>query len=158
MIRRPPRSTLFPYTTLFRSLPASTHSRICSIWGFNAMRFLESAILPPAPSCLSTRSLLMLCVKLLIDELLMIPGAFYHLAGLRGAPSQRLSSTFFLIRGARSITAPALGSCGFLAGTALLGHTGGVLGLGVLYPSRLLALCGILTGSAVRGQVPRARL
>jgi len=23
MIRRPPRSTLFPYTTLFRSLPAS---------------------------------------------------------------------------------------------------------------------------------------
>src|SRR3712207_8259430 len=24
MIRRPPRSTLFPYTTLFRSIPAST--------------------------------------------------------------------------------------------------------------------------------------
>src|SRR5258705_7296934 len=24
MIRRPPRSTLFPYTTLFRSLPSST--------------------------------------------------------------------------------------------------------------------------------------
>src|SRR2546429_4294681 len=24
MIRRPPRSTLFPYTTLFRSLPAAT--------------------------------------------------------------------------------------------------------------------------------------
>src|SRR3712207_3091479 len=90
MIRRPPRSTLFPYTTLFRSLPASTHSRICSIWGFNAMRFLESAILPPAPSCLSTRSLLMLCVKLLIDGLLMMPGAFYHLAGLRGAPAAAL--------------------------------------------------------------------
>src|SRR3712207_7507072 len=28
MIRRPPRSTLFPYTTLFRSRPA--HSRNCS--------------------------------------------------------------------------------------------------------------------------------
>src|SRR5258707_2863758 len=27
MIRRPPRSTLFPYTTLFRSLP-----RACDIW------------------------------------------------------------------------------------------------------------------------------
>src|SRR2546430_7617717 len=26
MIRRPPRSTLFPYTTLFRSRDASTHS------------------------------------------------------------------------------------------------------------------------------------
>src|SRR2546422_2244749 len=25
MIRRPPRSTLFPYTTLFRSLPVSSH-------------------------------------------------------------------------------------------------------------------------------------
>src|SRR5918998_3182369 len=79
-------------------LPASTHSRICSMWGFNAMRFLESAILPPAPSCLSTRSLLMLCVKLLIDELLMLPGAFYHLARLRGTPPQRLLRTFFPIR------------------------------------------------------------
>src|SRR3712207_7025748 len=27
MIRRPPRSTLFPYTTLFRSAPASAASR-----------------------------------------------------------------------------------------------------------------------------------
>src|SRR5438874_3268711 len=27
MIRRPPRSTLFPYTTLFRSLPTSTVGR-----------------------------------------------------------------------------------------------------------------------------------
>src|SRR2546430_9186206 len=26
MIRRPPRSTLFPYTTLFRSAPAAPHS------------------------------------------------------------------------------------------------------------------------------------
>src|SRR5947209_17016314 len=31
MIRRPPRSTLFPYTTLFRSRPASRQrERICS--------------------------------------------------------------------------------------------------------------------------------
>src|SRR2546429_6773060 len=28
MIRRPPRSTLFPYTTLFRSAPMSTRGRI----------------------------------------------------------------------------------------------------------------------------------
>src|SRR5438874_8291051 len=27
MIRRPPRSTLFPYTTLFRSLPGRRHRR-----------------------------------------------------------------------------------------------------------------------------------
>src|SRR5260221_4757072 len=31
MIRRPPRSTLFPYTTLFRSVPAAAASRLrCS--------------------------------------------------------------------------------------------------------------------------------
>src|SRR2546430_5815551 len=29
MIRRPPRSTLFPYTTLFRSPPARAHCRPC---------------------------------------------------------------------------------------------------------------------------------
>src|SRR2546426_2588272 len=28
MIRRPPRSTLFPYTTLFRSLPAALSDRV----------------------------------------------------------------------------------------------------------------------------------
>jgi len=28
MIRRPPRSTLFPYTTLFRSLPISRRSSV----------------------------------------------------------------------------------------------------------------------------------
>src|SRR5256885_13001742 len=28
MIRRPPRSTLFPYTTLFRSRPAADHDRV----------------------------------------------------------------------------------------------------------------------------------
>ena len=28
MIRRPPRSTLFPYTTLFRSTPAALNSKI----------------------------------------------------------------------------------------------------------------------------------
>src|SRR2546426_6275525 len=30
MIRRPPRSTLFPYTTLFRSIPASPSAPLCS--------------------------------------------------------------------------------------------------------------------------------
>src|SRR5215208_1413758 len=30
MIRRPPRSTLFPYTTLFRSASAGTGSRRCA--------------------------------------------------------------------------------------------------------------------------------
>src|ERR1041384_7313089 len=37
MIRRPPRSTLFPYTTLFRSLPAS---RLRTLRGFTLIELL----------------------------------------------------------------------------------------------------------------------
>src|SRR2546426_2804263 len=33
MIRRPPRSTLFPYTTLFRSIPSSCVRRAWNRWG-----------------------------------------------------------------------------------------------------------------------------
>src|SRR2546426_8056731 len=36
MIRRPPRSTLFPYTTLFRSLPEALH--LCLQWRLSAFR------------------------------------------------------------------------------------------------------------------------
>src|SRR5687768_18288318 len=32
MIRRPPRSTLFPYTTLFRSTSTSQFGKIHSVW------------------------------------------------------------------------------------------------------------------------------
>src|SRR3712207_7234955 len=42
MIRRPPRSTLFPYTTLFRSDQA-TGSRTCSS---SARRIAQIALLP----------------------------------------------------------------------------------------------------------------
>src|SRR2546429_5248897 len=41
MIRRPPRSTLFPYTTLFRSEPDSTYVR--------NPPFLENVTLEPEP-------------------------------------------------------------------------------------------------------------
>src|SRR2546421_4390098 len=46
MIRRPPRSTLFPYTTLFRSLPLfmeATHAATC----FAVTTTLMSAIVKP---------------------------------------------------------------------------------------------------------------
>src|SRR5260370_16582979 len=53
MIRRPPRSTLFPYTTLFRSAPArghrpafgpspSTHSTRAGLCGLKAMARMRS--------------------------------------------------------------------------------------------------------------------
>src|SRR5256885_11191021 len=40
MIRRPPRSTLFPYTTLFRSQYGSNQTGNLTVW----------SITPPAPS------------------------------------------------------------------------------------------------------------
>src|SRR2546430_10269599 len=39
MIRRPPRSTLFPYTTLFRSLPAYTKTPGGAIISSNELRY-----------------------------------------------------------------------------------------------------------------------
>src|SRR3712207_9245223 len=36
MIRRPPRSTLFPYTTLFRSVPAAVHAVAVALAGAGA--------------------------------------------------------------------------------------------------------------------------
>src|SRR5438445_9290189 len=38
MIRRPPRSTLFPYTTLFRSITARGHGRSLALQQSNARR------------------------------------------------------------------------------------------------------------------------
>src|SRR2546422_8423245 len=45
MIRRPPRSTLFPYTTLFRSLLASGRIQLSSAWSTRScLRLCRSAI------------------------------------------------------------------------------------------------------------------
>src|SRR2546422_5015128 len=46
MIRRPPRSTLFPYTTLFRSLRHAEHAR--RVRGPSANLRLSRRLLPPA--------------------------------------------------------------------------------------------------------------
>src|SRR5258708_40295131 len=45
MIRRPPRSTLFPYTTLFRSLTSTTEQwAVVAVQGPNARRVLETLV------------------------------------------------------------------------------------------------------------------
>src|SRR5258706_3672464 len=49
MIRRPPRSTLFPYTTLFRSLcvefvPESHVDHVCGVWAMAGRADLERAL------------------------------------------------------------------------------------------------------------------
>src|SRR3712207_7658584 len=58
MIRRPPRSTLFPYTTLFRSLWVATHC--CgggSRWTPRCSGVTSRSRQPPSPSLLpGTRS------------------------------------------------------------------------------------------------------
>src|SRR5258708_14705839 len=43
MIRRPPRSTLFPYTTLFRSVLSWIWCFLESFWGHKEMRFMVAA-------------------------------------------------------------------------------------------------------------------
>src|SRR3712207_7699336 len=54
MIRRPPRSTLFPYTTLFRSKPASlVRSRVGVI---SSSMGTATAATPPTPTPMMKRS------------------------------------------------------------------------------------------------------
>src|SRR3712207_7744328 len=43
MIRRPPRSTLFPYTTLFRSLVGGVHGQAARAAGQDALRLGQPA-------------------------------------------------------------------------------------------------------------------
>src|SRR5256885_8831315 len=57
MIRRPPRSTLFPYTTLFRSAHATTSRRpSVSSWWSNATRRRSSQHGEHTPQATSPRS------------------------------------------------------------------------------------------------------
>src|SRR2546429_2820982 len=54
MIRRPPRSTLFPYTTLFRSAmtPSSRGRSACRAWGSSRARRSRPGARSPRPgSC-----------------------------------------------------------------------------------------------------------
>src|SRR5260221_7843376 len=50
MIRRPPRSTLFPYTTLFRS-PATPTRRRSSTLCVLTLKYSWISSAPPAPCC-----------------------------------------------------------------------------------------------------------
>src|SRR3712207_7547137 len=59
MIRRPPRSTLFPYTTLFRSYVENTSGANCTITATlskNGTTSLGSQALTFTPSALSIRT------------------------------------------------------------------------------------------------------
>src|SRR5260221_9258703 len=45
MIRRPPRSTLFPYTTLFRSVVLGFVARLCGFSVLKLARYLKAELL-----------------------------------------------------------------------------------------------------------------
>src|SRR3712207_7547943 len=53
MIRRPPRSTLFPYTTLFRSLDVSSFDPLIASLPLVGLSFFLFALLPRALNLLS---------------------------------------------------------------------------------------------------------
>src|SRR5207249_9535812 len=42
MLRRPPRSTLFPYTTLFRSQHGVASATVCARFGFDCVVYMGS--------------------------------------------------------------------------------------------------------------------
>src|SRR5438874_10770135 len=56
MRRRPPRSTLFPYTTLFRSVAGSTGAAVGAAAGAAAGCSAVSSFLPPHPARRKLRS------------------------------------------------------------------------------------------------------
>src|SRR2546430_10878000 len=72
MIRRPPRSTLFPYTTLFRSIAFSRQNPKTVYWKINDLRvqtFLFSVICDRALACACPSLVLQgLCRKLRSEE------------------------------------------------------------------------------------------
>src|SRR2546430_12019354 len=60
MIRRPPRSTLFPYTTLFRS-PAQTNATPETTSRAMRLRFLQGVPLPGELGVVGVPSIIELC-------------------------------------------------------------------------------------------------
>src|SRR5258708_35025748 len=56
MIRRPPRSTLFPYTTLFRSLDQAYCRIVTRLKANTPFEIVEDRPVPPGSSILSDRT------------------------------------------------------------------------------------------------------
>src|SRR2546425_12656539 len=61
MIRRPPRSTLFPYTTLFRS-NCFTNSMMFTTWGPSAVPTGGAGVACPAGTCSFTTAAIGLAI------------------------------------------------------------------------------------------------
>src|SRR5437016_14144534 len=68
MIRRPPRSTLFPYTTLFRSHPPLLHQVPGAARRLGAKRFLSGQPLRSEEHTSELQSLTNLVCRLLLEK------------------------------------------------------------------------------------------
>src|SRR2546427_5160200 len=83
MIRRPPRSTLFPYTTLFRSQPAATryhHGRVGGDCDGRAQHLAGKAGGEPLEACAHVTSVGVVIVS---EERLAVPPGGARLEGAR---------------------------------------------------------------------------
>src|SRR3712207_8948725 len=56
MIRRPPRSTLFPYTTLFRSVPVQSFVALAALTQFACLSYSPRKFIPSRDHKLAWRS------------------------------------------------------------------------------------------------------
>src|SRR2546426_4902337 len=81
MIRRPPRSTLFPYTTLFRSIPAwlwvralncFTNSMMFTPWGPSAVPTGGAGVACPAGTCSFTTAAIGFAIRSVRPQLQVI--------------------------------------------------------------------------------------
>src|SRR3989449_11711711 len=82
MIRRPPRSTLFPYTTLFRSLPlAGLGSEFMPPLNEGPLMYMPNTL--PALSLTTQRRLLHVEDSILLDRKSVVQGKSVDLVGRR---------------------------------------------------------------------------
>src|SRR2546425_7644467 len=68
MIRRPPRSTLFPYTTLFRSVPRGASGGARAVRGSCCARYPESNLNRSEEHTSELQSLAYLVCRLLLEK------------------------------------------------------------------------------------------
>jgi len=96
MIRRPPRSTLFPYTTLFRS--GLVHYRVAAGDGLATARRLAETVAENAPtSNFAITTVLPRIATMASDEGMLVESLTAALTASEGASGERIRA--FLDRG-----------------------------------------------------------
>src|SRR3712207_6981907 len=78
MIRRPPRSTLFPYTTLFRSVDDVVFHRVAAVFGQQHQRRVVAAI-----ACQAVDGLVAYVLILILGDSLLVARSEEHTSELQ---------------------------------------------------------------------------